>query len=469
MENIELQKLARRPELTTQPGSRYRIGGLIGRGSMGEVYRAFDTIQGVPCAIKRLVCAGPLSTEIRRRFIQEAKIIADTFHPHIVRLYEACILADGSPLLVMELLEGQDLLSYLEEKGPLPVGQCITIASQVASALHSLHERGIVHRDIKPQNIFLVRSGQTPDGSEPSVKLIDFGLAKVRAAASSGASEQLVIGTPDYLAPEALTGRNREIDGRLDQWATAIVLFRMLTGKMPFPKQSDPYLKIKQLRSQPPIPIEALLPDIPQSVRNTLQRALRLDKTQRFPTMQDFERSLTGLPPRPSVGVEFAAPASAPPPASPPVAPTLALSPPRAPGANRVLSPPRNPRALPGGRSFSGRTVGVGLLAALVSGLLTHQLLVRVQAAPAAPAVHAPAGTSHQSSGKPEPELDRPSSQAARSEAHTGAPLPSPGGTSAPSVMVSPLPAPVQSPPAEGEVQKVRTKKKGTLRPRKRT
>jgi eukaryotic-like serine/threonine-protein kinase len=229
----------------------YRIGTELGKGGMGQVFRAHDTRLGRDVAIK--FC----TEEFSERFQREARAIAALNHPHICTLHDV-----GRDYLVMELLEGQTLARRVE-RGTIPAGDAIAIARQIAAALEAAHDKGIVHRDLKPGNVML-----KPDGT---AKVLDFGLAKIVSPQASVDStltihqrqSGVIVGTAAYMAPEQVRGE--EIDKRADIWAFGVVLYEMLTGTQPFQRKTLPDT------------LTAVLTDVPdwQRVPGPLQRLVR--------------------------------------------------------------------------------------------------------------------------------------------------------------------------------------------------
>ncbi len=286
--HIVTEHAARHSEILLQ---RYRLEGLIGRGNMAEIYRAYDLSTGKYCAIKILMRNYALQDEVKRRFMREAEIIRSLNHPNIVKLHDLCIADDGTPILAMELLTGEDLSALLLRQGPLSLEDAICIMSQVGSGVAALHRRGVLHRDIKPQNIFLCKTTGGPH--RPVVKLIDLGLAKLLIPNQShAASEQMLIGTPEYLAPEATTGRPEDVDERVDQWAMAVTLYRMLSGQLPFPLTASVHELMQRIRSQPPVPLEAYAPGHPTELSAVIRKALQKDKADRYPGVEQFVSAL---------------------------------------------------------------------------------------------------------------------------------------------------------------------------------
>ena len=270
---------------------RYRIERLIGRGNMAEVYKAFDLVRGTYCAVKVLLRNFALQEDVKRRFLREAEIISRLHHPHIVGLHDLCITEDGTPVLAMELLKGEDLSVFLKRRETIPITEALQIIAQVVDGLMVLHRHGILHRDIKPQNIFLCEAEGTKRG--PVVKLIDLGLAKLLIPTErNAASEHMLIGTPEYLAPEATTGRPSDVDARVDQWALGVLLYRMLTGRLPFPITTGVHELLHRIRTQPPIPIEAYAKGVPPQIVIAVRKALQRDRNRRFSNIQEFLTAL---------------------------------------------------------------------------------------------------------------------------------------------------------------------------------
>lgn len=224
--------------------SRYRLATELGRGGMGIVYRAHDTVLERDVAVK-VLSGSELGTAGRARLLREAQLAASLDHPNIVGIYDAGE-ADGTSYIVMQLVTGHSL----HEQPPRDVAQIVTIARQICAALEHAHARGIVHRDLKPENILL-----TADGT---AKLMDFGLA--RSAASRLSSEGALIGTVFYLAPEQALGET--VDGRADLYALGVLLYELLTGRLPF-TGDDPLAIVAQHLHAPVVPPSTYNPAVP--------------------------------------------------------------------------------------------------------------------------------------------------------------------------------------------------------------
>lgn len=216
----------------------YRLEHLLGRGGMGEVWRASHHTLARPAAIKVIrpgvVGGDPLRAAAAvARFETEAQIIASLESPHTIRLYDFGTTDDGNVFYVMELLDGVDLEALVRRQGPMPPGRVVHILRQVCASLAEAHQRGLVHRDIKPANIYLCRQGLELD----VVKVLDFGLATMRSDRALTTGGDAVVGTPDYMAPES-TERGGVVDGRSDLYAVGCLAYWLLTGRVVFPREN---------------------------------------------------------------------------------------------------------------------------------------------------------------------------------------------------------------------------------------
>jgi serine/threonine-protein kinase len=259
---------------------------------MGSVYAVQHLRTGGRCAVKVLRRDATADGTLYRRFQHEARIAAELNHPHIVQVIDFNEDEDGTPFLVMELLEGEDLEARLRRTGRLPLDQAVELARQVGSALQAAHEKGVVHRDIKPSNIFLARCGLNGRPGEIA-KVVDFGICKIRHAASRLTGDQSLLGTPDYMSPEAAAGERAEVDERSDQWALAVILYRALSGRLPFEGDSGIGVLYKVVHHRP-APLRKLAPQVPRPVARVIERALSKRREDRFASMAHFVAALTG-------------------------------------------------------------------------------------------------------------------------------------------------------------------------------
>ncbi|NOT27468.1 MAG: protein kinase [Acidobacteria bacterium] len=282
------------------PGTRlgvFQLTGLIGRGGMGEVYRARDTKLDRSVAIKILPEAFAHDASRLARFVGEAKTLASLNHPNIAAIY-GLEESNGVKALVMELVEGDDLSRRIA-RGAIPVDEALPIARQIAEALEAAHEQGIVHRDLKPANIKLRSDG--------TVKVLDFGLAKAMDPAGAMAASismapttttpalmtgpGMILGTAAYMSPEQ--ARGKAVDKRADIWAFGAVLFEMLAGKRAFPGEEVAEVLGAVIHKEP---AWSQLPDsLPTSLRTTLRRCLEKDLRQRFRDIGDVRLTLDGV------------------------------------------------------------------------------------------------------------------------------------------------------------------------------
>ena len=271
----------------------FRITGLIGAGGMGEVYRAWDTRLDRHVAIKVVQQASSIDGAARERFEAEARAISRLTHPRISTLYDVGSASIGSATvqyLVMELVDGETLAARLR-RGALPVDEALAIAIDIAEALAAAHAAGVVHRDVKPANIMLTRSG---------AKLLDFGLARLRPSPLAAASARLTAGDPatqrtgllgtlPYMAPELLRGAGT--DARTDLFAFGAVLYEMLTGSAAFAGESEADLVVAILEREPP-PIATRQPLTPPTLARLVATCLAKDLQDRWQTSHDLVRAL---------------------------------------------------------------------------------------------------------------------------------------------------------------------------------
>jgi serine/threonine-protein kinase len=228
----------------------YEVTELLAKGGMGCVYAGVDPSRGRKVAIKILNASLSEDPTVVRRFMQEAHAINQIGHPNVVDIYSLGQLATGQPYIVLEFLKGQTLASRLDREPPLRVVDALAMMIEVCDALGAAHGRGIVHRDVKPDNIFLT---ETEEGRRVA-KLLDFGLAK-RLVSNTGFDEPhtglgVALGTPLYMTPEQCRGE--AVDGRTDVYALGLILFEMFTGQHPFMRPTLPEILNAQLTEKPP-------------------------------------------------------------------------------------------------------------------------------------------------------------------------------------------------------------------------
>jgi serine/threonine-protein kinase len=260
-------------------GGKYRLGKLLGRGGIGEVFEATHEVIGGRLAVKLIRSEYAENAELSARFIQEARAAAAVGHPGIVQVHDVGVTEDGRTYLVMEFLDGEDLQSLLKRKGRLPVGEAAAIFADVLDALSAVHARGIVHRDMKPENVFLTKG---PRGDRV-IKLLDFGIARLvdRDQTMDRLTRPgLVMGTPYYMSPEQARGQT-DIDGRADVYAVGVMLYEALSARLPYDGSSYNEVLSKVLQGRMPS-VRALVPDVPLEVERLIARAASANRDNRF-------------------------------------------------------------------------------------------------------------------------------------------------------------------------------------------
>ena len=264
----------------------------IGEGGMGEVWSARHPEIGKQAAIKVLGRDIIKEDKATRRFLQEARAVNAVRHRNLVDIFAFGQTPDGQPYMIMELLRGETLSAYLKKKGVLPLSEILSLLGPVCSALHKTHEAGLIHRDLKPDNLFLVLE----DESEPLLKILDFGLVKSAQDDDSGGMTHsgAIFGTPEYMSPEQCQ-KSRDVDRRTDIYALGVILSSMLTGRTPFREREDSatMVIVKQI-TQVPTPPSALVSGrtIPPELDAMVLQSLSKERDQRYPTMLAFFEAL---------------------------------------------------------------------------------------------------------------------------------------------------------------------------------
>ena len=258
---------------------KYQILDELGRGGMGIVYRARQTSLDRIVAVKMLPRDLAQNTEFVQRFRQEAVIIARLDHPNIIRVHdiEEC---DDTFYIIMEYVDGEALQRSMLRLNRLPEIQAIELTVQTALALHYAHSCGIVHRDIKPDNIMITKDDQ--------VKVMDFGIARL-AESDLRTQTGVSMGTPKYMSPEQAAGR--KIDGRSDLYSLGIVLYAMITGRLPFESDSPIGIAIMHIQDQPPKP-SSFYPEINEVIEQIILRCIRKDPAERHSTGMELADTL---------------------------------------------------------------------------------------------------------------------------------------------------------------------------------
>jgi len=263
-------------------GAGFELGALLGRGGFAEVYEATDVKLKRRVAVKVLRGDLPVSEALAERFRREAEAVAKLRHPNIVTIHQVGE-GEGLSYYVMPLIEGESLRQRLGH-GPLPITEARRILRETASALAVAHKTGLVHRDIKPDNIML-------EGEESRVVVMDFGIAKALASGETGLTGTgMIVGTPHYMSPEQAMG-SKEVDARSDVYALGVVAYQMLTGRLPFEGETAQEVLVQHITGEA-APADSLRPDVPDDLLDAVERCLRKDPAARFASAEELLRSL---------------------------------------------------------------------------------------------------------------------------------------------------------------------------------
>ncbi|HXT63047.1 MAG TPA: protein kinase [Pyrinomonadaceae bacterium] len=269
---------------------KYRIEKLIKTGGMGAVYRGKHVLMDKTVAIKVLRPSLAGDDAVVARFSREAKAASKISHPHAVSVTDFGEAENGVVFLVMEYLDGRTLKEVIASEGPLALDRAVNIVRQVAGALDAAHSQGVIHRDLKSENIMLVRH----DGDEWA-KVLDFGIAKIRQPKNSSESDithaNLVVGTPQYMSPEQCS-QSGALDARSDVYSLGIILYEMLSGRVPFAGESATVVMMKQVQDPAPSVLLAR-PDLPPAVDKVIKRALAKQPIDRYQSAGELSAELT--------------------------------------------------------------------------------------------------------------------------------------------------------------------------------
>jgi tRNA A-37 threonylcarbamoyl transferase component Bud32 len=272
---------------TTLDG-KYRIVDLIGEGGMGTVYEAEQHSIGRHVAVKVLRPENAQKPDAIERMRHEARVVGQIGHPNICQVFDIGQLDDGTPYLVMERLRGETLAKRLELRGPVPYGEVVEIASQVLAALEAAHRKGVIHRDLKPDNIFLAERA-----SGSVAKVLDFGISKATSLEDKPhhlTRTGMVMGTPYYMAPEQALGE-RNLDGRLDVWGMGVVLYEALSGRRPFVAKNYNALLVQILTAEAE-PLERVAKGLPAGLAAVVHRALSKKREDRYGSARELGEAL---------------------------------------------------------------------------------------------------------------------------------------------------------------------------------
>ena len=285
----ELNGVPRPGELIS---AKYEVDGLIGLGGMGAVLAGTHLLLEQPVAIKFLLPAFAKNGDMRSRFVREAKSAARLRSDHVTRILDVGAIESGLPYIVMERLQGTSLDSWLEAHGPVPVHVAVEWVVQACEAVAEAHAAGVVHRDLKPANLFLA---EKPNGSV-AVKVLDFGISKHLASSTSRprtadlTGPDTLLGSPHYMSPEQVRDA-REVDTATDIWALGVILYELVTGRMPFEAASIPHLYAVIL-SNDPVPASRHAPDLPSGFENVIASCLVKDANRRLHDVAQLARML---------------------------------------------------------------------------------------------------------------------------------------------------------------------------------
>jgi serine/threonine-protein kinase len=264
---------------------KYALDALLGRGAMGEVWRAQNVDLDASVAIKILSARGDRAA-LRERLLLEAKVAASVTHPAIVKVFDVGETSFGDPFIVMELLNGTSLGALLQTEGRLPAARVLQTLLPIAEALQLAHGRGLVHRDVKPDNIFIVN-----DEGSFQPKLVDFGIVKIQQ--QDGGTQLTragdVLGSPDYLSPEQARGQS-DVDHLTDVWAFCVVLYEAISGRVPFDAPNYNAL-VRQIIEDDPPPLQQLAV-VNEELSAIVARGLSKERSQRYGSMAELGRAL---------------------------------------------------------------------------------------------------------------------------------------------------------------------------------
>ena len=276
-------------------GGRYELIDVVGVGGMAVVYRARDTVLGRYVAIKILKEEFARDPDIRKRFAIESRAVAKLSHHNIVSVYDVGN-EDGTDYIVMELIEGVTLKEYLQQKGRLSWQESVFFAEQISSALLHAHSRGIIHQDIKPQNVIILRDG--------TAKLTDFGIASFATTQETRVVQE-AIGSVHYISPEQAKGS--KIDYRTDIYSLGVVMYEMLTGKLPFEGETALQIVMQHINTVP-VPPSELVPDIPKGLDEIVMHAMCANISRRYASADELHADLVRVREDPTVEFYYAAP-----------------------------------------------------------------------------------------------------------------------------------------------------------------
>jgi len=294
---------------------RYRLERWLGSGGMGAVYRAEQLSLQRPVALKLLQSRCRLDYAHQRRFIREARVASTIVHPNVTRVFDFGQSAEGHTYLAMEYLPGQDLSRRLHRGGALDWPRTRSILLQTVAGLRAAHDLGVIHRDVKPSNVFLVKGR---DGQPGAVKVLDFGLAKALDPESSLAEALTmadeVMGTAQYMAPERVRGEEADVSS--DIYSLGVMTYRMLSGVLPLWGTRGPvFRRLMRRLKEPPPRLQRLVPSLPEAVSALVLRAMARHPDDRFPSLIALAEAIEAIEagkPHPTPRATWASPTSRP-------------------------------------------------------------------------------------------------------------------------------------------------------------
>lgn len=280
----------REPQIGTVFDSRYLLRRKIAKGGMCVVFAGEHLYTGRHLAVKVLHAQLAQSEPARQRLLREARALQLSHHPHVVEILDAGVSVDGVPYLVMEMLDGRTLDGILIARGRLSARETIRFGCQICEAIAAVHRKGVIHRDVKPSNIIVVRD---PNGRE-SAKLIDFNIATIEPQSTGPIEKKItkigeLLGTPEYMAPEQIMLKDG-VDHRADLYSLAVTLYECLTGQLPH--VGDYGTIIVKLNTQTPIPMRQLRADVPERLAAAIDIGMSIDPQLRFPHAREFRAAL---------------------------------------------------------------------------------------------------------------------------------------------------------------------------------
>ena len=326
---------------------KYPLKRLIGSGGMGSVYESQSPEDGKRLAIKVLAVEYLHDDDVKLRFLDEGRMCQRLIHPNIVRVFDTAQAEDGTPYIVMELLDGVPLSAYTRSGVRVPMPQAVAILHGLLAGLGAAHAQGIVHRDLKPENVVLARDLAGGAGGAFAAKILDFGIAKVMDAAGGMGSKTrtgVLLGTPAYMSPEQIKNA-KEVDARSDLWSAGVMLYEMLTGRVAFPAPTE-YARLSAVLNNHPPPIETVDAQLAK-LTAFVQLAMQKDREQRFQTALEMSRALTAAFGTSETGPSTAASPAASPLSRLPEVPSVWMPVGLTPNAGGALAGGRSPGSAP--------------------------------------------------------------------------------------------------------------------------